>query len=200
MYFQRDYVLRMIEMIGELARRLLAKGDALMARQEINEIAQKACGLPVTMLETGDPAMLRDLLEEPQRFLAAELISIATKINERSQTDDELLPLRMQALALYGSLRDPDYLIAACERAKQILSDYLDQLPVESLETAAGLLEAGGEYAAAEDAFYAMYEKDPAQRPLAQSYYERLSRLDDRALLAGGLTRAEISEGIASLN
>lgn len=200
MYFQKDYVLRMIEMMGELVRKIGAMMREADAREELSEIAQKACGLPMEMLRSGDTETLAGLLEEPQRFLAAELVLISLEVDRRTVPEETLLPLYQQALALYSTLADPDYVLPAGERVATILSDHLDQLPVASLLRAARLLERAGKYASAEDALYAATEIDPENAISLRAFYDRLSALSDAALLAGGLSRAEIDEGRASLN
>lgn len=200
MYFQRDYVLRMIEMIGELARRVRSILREADAYTEMEEVAQRACGLPLSMLETGEPDMLLSLLDEPQRFLAAELLLIDIEVKSRKQTSDTLLPLHAQALMLYASLAEPDYMLPAADRAARLLSMLQDQLPVASLLCAAGLLERCGRYAEAEDALFAALDAGDEDPSWLLSYYDRLEAVDDQALLDGRFSRAEIAEGRAALN
>ncbi len=200
MYFQKDYVLRMIEMMGELVRRICSIAREADARAELDEISQKACGMPMSLLATGDPGTLTDLLGEPQIYLAAELLLIEVEIASRKETEDMLLPLRIQALALFSSLKEPDYMIPASDHARRVMEDALDQLPLESLLGIVPLFERAGQYAAAEDALFAAYEMDPAVKPLIEAYYDRLDAQKDDALRAGGLSRDEIAEGRAALN
>lgn len=201
MYFQKDYVLRMIEMMGELVRRICSIAREADARAELEEIAQKACGLPMEMLRSGDIDTLENLLEEPQRFLAAELIMISIEIDQRKNLDaDALFPLYQQALMLYASLHDPDYVLPASDRAGKIVTDHLAQLPVEALTASAGLFERAGQYALAEDALYASAEIDSENAELSRQFYARMLALDERILQAGGLTRAEILEAQEALN
>lgn len=195
MYFQRDYVLRMIEMMGELVRRLCSIAQEADALRELDEICQKACGMPLAMLRTENPDTLADLFSEPQRFLAAELLEIDIEIGGRKQADEELLPRRQQALALYASLDDPDYMLAAADRSAEMLEKTLDQLPVQSLLGVAALCERSGRFASAEDALYAAAELWDGAKAEAEAFYDRLDALDDRALLAGGFSREEIAEG-----
>lgn len=199
MYFQRDYVLRMIEMMGEFIGRILSIANEKVAMDELDEVAQKGCGLPMEMLRTGDADMLRDLLDEPQRFLAAELLLINIEIEKRSKTEEELLPLKIQALSLLSSLRDPDYLLPASDRSARLVRENLAALPLDTLLEAAALFEVGGNYALAEDALYAATEIIPAQTPALLAFYERLLPLEDAELIAGGLSRDEVTEGIMSL-
>lgn len=199
MYFQKDYVLRMIEMTGELIRRICSIARDADAREELSEVCQRACGLPLSMLRTGDPKSLCDLLDEPQRFLAAELLLIDVEIDKRTQTEDQLLPTRVQALRLLASLREPDYLPPACDKASALLSLTQDALPGDLLLSLADLCERGGQFGAAEDAYFAALEVSPDAWYRLEHFYHRLSSLDDRQLQAGGFTRAEIEEGRAAL-
>ena len=47
MYFQRDYILRMIEMLGEFMRKILDLARDADAQAELDEVSRKACGLPL---------------------------------------------------------------------------------------------------------------------------------------------------------
>lgn len=200
MYFQKDYVLRMIEMMGELIGRIFSMARQADAEAELSEISQRACGLPLKMLLEGDADTLSSLLDDPQRFLAAELIMIQIEILRRAQNDDSLLPYRQQALMLYASLHNPDYILPACDRARTIAEDNLGALSVEALMASASLFERGDIFTAAEDAWYAAAEQDACAKPQALAFYSRLEALPDDALLAGGFTRAEIEEGKQALN
>jgi len=199
MYFQKDYVLRMIEMLGEMMRRIGALAEEADARAELNEISGRACGMPMAMLKTADPDALAELLGEAQRFLAAELLAIDLQVSRRKHTEDELLPTVQQALSLYASLFEPDYLLPACDRASRMMEGALDVLPADTLLSVALLEERGGQYAAAEDALFAAYAKAPRLRPEAEAFYGRLFRLSDAELKAGGFSREEIGEGLSAL-
>ena len=59
MYFQRDYVLRMIEMMGEFARRLLDMAREEDARIELDQVSRRACGMPLAMLKKTDVQTLQ---------------------------------------------------------------------------------------------------------------------------------------------
>jgi len=199
MYFQKDYVLRMIEMMGELMRRMLSAAQEAEALDEIDEITQKACGMPLPMLRTASIETLTELLSEAQRFLSAELLLIDTAIAARTHMDDELLPRRMQTLSLYATLEDPDYMLIAAERSEKMLAEFLSDLPADVLLPVAALLERGDKLAAAEDALFMAREEHPAASEAVRAFYNRIEKLRDDELLAGGLSRAEIAEGRAAL-
>ncbi|MDR0897824.1 MAG: DUF6483 family protein [Oscillospiraceae bacterium] len=198
MYFQKDYVLRMIEMLGELVRRIGEMTREADARGEVKEIAERACGLPIGLLANTDAASLPEMLGEAQRYLAGQLLLIHLEIEARKAPEETLAPIRAQALSVFATLTEPDYLLPAADEAVRLLPDLADQLPLETLVSVADLLERAGQYAPAEDAHFAALERGGAIQPAA-NFYERLARLPDAALLQGGLPRAELAEGLAAL-
>lgn len=199
MYFQKDYVLRMIEMMGDLMRRLLQAAREADALEEIDEISQKACGMPLSMLREADTGTLETLLSEPQRYLAAELLMIDIEIASRKQMDDALLPRRTQAISIYATSKDPDYMLLAADRAEALLETVLGDLPADLLLRVALLMERADKFASAENALFMAMEEMPELRPEVCAFYNRIERLPDQALLAGGLSREEIAEGRAEL-
>lgn len=200
MYFQKDYILRMIEMVGKLFERILANHNDSQAMQELDEIAQKACGLQISMLRGISPEELQGPLAEAQRYFAAELLTIEMEVKKRTMTDDMLLPRRIQILSIYASLKEMDYLLRACDNAAHLTDGYLDQLPPPLLVDLSVLFERGGQYGHAEDMLYAAMAQAGQVKPQIATFYARLATLSDGALLAGGLPRAEIEEGQKALN
>jgi hypothetical protein len=197
-YFQKDYVLRMIEMLGELVRRIGEMTREADARGEVNEIAERACGLPIGLLAATDAASLPEMLGEAQRYLAGQLLLIHLEIEARKAPEETLAPIRAQALAIFATLMEPDDLLPAADTAARLLPEVTDDLPLETLVAVAGLLERAGLYAPAEDAHFAALERGGATQPAA-NFYERLAQLPDSALIQGGLPRAELAEGLAAL-
>jgi hypothetical protein len=181
MYFQKDYVLRMIEMLGELVRRIGEMTREADARGEVNEIAVRACGLPIGLQLAADAASLPEMLGEAQRYLAGQLLLIHLEIEARKADEEDLVPIRAQALAVFATLTEPDYLLPAADTAARMLPDFADQLPLETLVAVADLLERGGVIQPATD------------------FYARLALLPDAALIQGGLPRAELAEGLEAL-
>ncbi|MDR0929517.1 MAG: DUF6483 family protein [Oscillospiraceae bacterium] len=198
MYFQKDYVLRMIEMLGELVRRIGEMTREADARGEVNEIAERACGLPIGLLIAADAASLPEMLGEAQRYLAGQLLLIHLEIEARKAPEEDLAPIRAQALSVFATLTEPDYLLPAADAAARLLPEMADQLPLETLVSVAGLLERAGLYAPAEDAHFAALERGGAIQP-ATEFYARLALLPDAALVQGGLPRAELAEGLEAL-
>ena len=199
MIFQRDYVLRMIEMMGEFVRKVCSLARDADALAELNEASRRGCGMPLDMLGAAEPDTLAALLEEPQRLFGAELLLLRARVESRTHTDDALLPLRSQAVRLLGTLTETDFMTRACELTCQILHDALDALDADSLLAAAGLCERAGRFDRAVDAWFALLERDGARAGEVARFYDRLEALPDAALAQGGLPRAELAEGRASL-
>lgn len=189
----------MIEMMGEMVRRLCSIAREADAFREMNEISQRACGLPLDMLRSGDIDSLQSLMNEPQRFLAAQLLLVDHTIQSRRKSPDVLLPLLVQAIDLYATLREPDYLLPAGDKVAKLIAGNLANLPYPALRTAAGLLERAGLYADAEDAWFAALDQSPQLRPDILRFYDRLDPLGERALRTGGLSHDELLEGRAAL-
>jgi len=189
----------MIEMLGKLFEDLVDKMERSDALYEIDQIAHKACGLPVSVLLRINPEDIRDSLSDLQRYFAAELLMIEIAIQQRAMMEDELFPRRSQILEILAALKEPDYLIPACDHARRIFRECEDPLPAELLITMADLFERGGQYDQAEDMLYVAKDQSEDVKPLILSFYQRLSQMDDRALFAGGLPRNEVEEGMRSL-
>ena len=194
MYFQRDYILRMIDMIGETARKILDEAREEDARAALDEISRKASGMPLKMLKTADVSTLETLLSPEQRYLCAELLLIRAQVDARTQAGETVYPMRAQALSLLATLQNPDYLPRACDRAHAVMEETLDFLAPAELTALAALFERGGRYAAAEDALWAAEDK-----AVLAAFYRRLLAMDDAALCAGNLPREEILEAMREI-
>ena len=194
MYFQRDYILRMIEMIGEIAGRILDEAREEDARAELDEISRKTSGMPLKMLKTADVATLETLLSPEQRYLCAELLLIGAQVDARTQPDETINPARAQALSLLATLQTQDYLPRACDRAHAAMEEMLDFLTPAELTALAALFERGGRFAAAEDALWAAED-----RKALAAFYRRMLAMDDAALCAGNLPREEILEAMREI-
>ena len=213
MYFQKDYILRMIEMFGKLFEDLVNRTEWADALHEIDQIALKACGLPASMLLGVDPEDIRGLLSDLQRYFAAELLMIELAVQRRFMTEDELFPREVQILEILATLEEVDYVIPACDHVWRIVGEcdeYDGPLRVDLLIAIAGLFERGGQYDHAEDMLYAVMERvkenaeadltTEAVKEMIRSFYQRLLKMDDRALLAGGLPRDEVEEGMREVD
>lgn len=194
MYFQRDYILRMIEMLGEFMREILDLARDADAQAELDEVSRKASGMPLKLLKTAGVPTLESILSPEQRYLCAELLLLSAQVDARTRPDDETTPTRAQALMLFCTLQSPDFVPRACSHARMVMEPMLDALAPQELLALAGLFERGGDYAAAEDALYAA-----GDAPARLAFYRRLLSLDDGALCAGNLPRSEILEAAARL-
>ena len=97
MYFQRDYILRMIEMLGEFMREILDLARDADAQAELDEVSRKASGMPLKLLKTAGVPTLESILSPEQRYLCAELLLLSAQVDARTRPDDETAPTRAQA-------------------------------------------------------------------------------------------------------
>jgi len=192
MLFQKDYVLRMIEMLGDFAHELLERLKDADAHLRLEEVCRAACGLSPSLLEKTDLDTLCDLLSDEQRYFAAHLLLLRGKLLLRKQGEEAQAIPAAQALRLFSSLSDPDEFRPAALAAAEILRPLLSHLPADALLCAAAALERGGEYALAEDAFYAA----EAPKDILSAFYHRLLLLPQERLIAGGLPKEEIEEAL----
>lgn len=72
--FQHDYILRMIEMMGDLMRRVKELMDELSQMRLMDEACRRHCGLPMGALEALSAESLVELLAPTPRLFASELL------------------------------------------------------------------------------------------------------------------------------
>ena len=102
MDFQRDYILRLIHMLGEFFRavaRLLDDQDRLRL---MNATCHEHCGMPLSTMEGLTADSLEALLPPVPRLMAGELL--AGKAQFLPVTEEEALALRLKAFRLIASL------------------------------------------------------------------------------------------------
>lgn len=214
---RKDYLTRMIEEMTEAVGEMLG-----LRRQQKNEQAlEKLDGVLKRNFRMSEQ-MLRSLPAEEliQLFrqrgeaidaesvqLVARLLQENAEIRENMGEEQEVAFARIKALHLYlyaalngGSRELVDY-PARIEEMRTGLERYRLPAVVERLIML--YEEREGNYVQAEDAMYRMLNGSPEDDPDAleegRMFYARLSALEDDKLQAGGLTRAELEEGIEAL-
>ena len=99
MDFEKDYILRLIQMLGDLMRRLL---DDQQRDRMLNDVCREWCGMGLEAGERLAPEALCDLLAPEPRLVMAELLADkADAITLPAYTADDL---RLRALRLLASL------------------------------------------------------------------------------------------------
>ena len=72
--FERDYIMRMIQMMGDFFRRIADMVDDRERALLIDAQARQHCGMPLATAEALEPDMLAELLPPAQRFVMSELL------------------------------------------------------------------------------------------------------------------------------
>lgn len=156
--FQRDYILRMIEMMGDLMRRVKEMMDELAQMRLLEEACRRQCGLPLSALETLSAASLTDLLSPTPRLFASELIYLRATALPAPWEEGRML--RLKSLRLLLTLAEEGPL---CElrapRVQRLKVELLDLLLPEDLMACAAFLRQGGAYADMEDALFEAAER-----------------------------------------
>ena len=192
MDFQRDYILRLIQMMGDLMRRIAELIDDLQRMRLLNDACRHLCGMTLTTAQTLTDASLCELLAPLPRFAMSELLyAQATQINLPEQDRQESL---RKASVLLASLHAD---VTVCALRAVRLAE-LKQLTFASL-TAANLMNCARFFALAEaydemeDALFQALALDPAAgRQEAIAMLRRAAKADATALARCRMTSAEL--------
>ena len=162
--FQRDYILRMIEMMGDLMRRVKELMDELSQMRLLEEVCRRQCGLPLSALETLSTESLTELLSPTPRLFASELLYL--RAMGLPAPGEEGRMLRLKSLRLLLTLEEEGPL---CElrapRVQALKLELADLLLPEDLMDCAAFLRQGGAYADMEDALFEAAERcSPQER------------------------------------
>ncbi len=204
MFFQKDYILRMIEMVGEVMRRVGEMLDDLQRFRLLDDACRQHCGMDLDAARNLDIESLIDLLAPQPRLMMAEILYI--QAIQTSLKDEERERLLYRSGRLLISLRSESLL---CELRHHRLSECIEGAGElfsarDRLDAAAFFMQAD-QFAKGEDQLYEALE--------SSSSIEHASFLDEsEALLkqcltmphdrlqAGGLPYDEVLESIRALS
>lgn len=198
MAFQQDYVLRMIEMMGEVFRRLSRIIDTRERARALDAVCREQCGLTLRSAFSLSEESLRALLPEQMLFSLSEITYLQAKIisDEAEAQEHYLRALRL--LLLFSE--DESVCRARQMRLKEMMACCGDMLCAQDYFACARFFAAAGEYAACEDAVFLGAEaeagNDGAYRTQGRAILEGLISLSDEGLLLGGLPRDEVYQAI----
>lgn len=197
MDFERDYILRMIQMMGDFMRRIADKMDDLERETMLDGESRRLCGVPFSAGQALDTASLCELLPPVPRLWMSELLyvkAVACQSLAYGQADALLL----KALRLLASLHgEPRLCDLRAERLKQLKEAAFAQLTADDLMACARFFAQAESYDAMEDAlFQALDATDAAKRaPLREEGIHMLRRAagaSERALALCGMTAQEL--------
>lgn len=204
--FQQDYIMRMIEALGDFLRRLKGTVLDLDADALMDDAYKRFCGIERVLAEQMDVDTLSELLP-PDRLLAlSELTTYRAERFASSLHTDQLAALYHRALTLLIRVSDMEVATLFEKRALELL-EYAEALltsgdcaSVISFFFLAGAFDMGEDFL-----FESMdYYTNTAQRQeiyeAGLAFYDKLDSLSDAALSTGEFTRCEISEGRTDLH
>lgn len=134
MYFQSDYILRMIEMMGDFFKRLLENLDEVLKEKDLDLFMRKQCGIDLKTADSLSVDSLLALLPDNPRFVLSETLFI--RANAFTLDDEDRNLCLYKACRLLLSVGHENLL---CElRKDRLLSLYND---IYGLLTPEDLLE-----------------------------------------------------------
>lgn len=203
MFFERDYILRMIQMMGDLMRRIAELLSDLQRMKLLEDACLRYCGLSLRAAEALSDESLLSLLDAEPRFVLSELCYLHAAYT--TCEDDEAEALLCRSLRLLCSLREEGEL---CEQRAARLEELKEQtLPLLTADDllACGQFFANGErYDLMEDALFQAIERAEPSRQAALltealPLMERACAASEQVLALCGLTRAEAAESLGLL-
>jgi tetratricopeptide (TPR) repeat protein len=210
--YQRDYLMRQIEMVGVVLARILRiardgrPGEALGL---FEEAYQPLLGVSARVVSTLSDEQLLSLLTSGSmpdlRRVATvlELLKVEADLHEQTGSHAAAAARYRRALALAGFLAArSEALLDAAIAADLAGRAAAMELPAAQRLQLARVLEAVGRYADAEDALFEAIDADPGDAgpvEAAIAFCQRLLALDPERLTAGGLPVDEVKASLAEL-
>lgn len=202
MSFQRDYILRMIEMMGEFFRRL---GDMMDEREQLgalDALCREHCGVPLDTARELSMETLSDLLTSQARFVLSEILFLRAQVlvNKDDQKAEDLLRCTHLMLTLCN---DISFCSERSARLKELLSLCADSLTADDYLNAARFFMTGEHYDDCEDMIFLSVQcaRDTHFYTLeGMALLTRMRLLPEDSLLPGGMSRADVDRAINDLN
>jgi hypothetical protein len=213
---RRDYILRMIEELGQYlsrVRKQVADREYPEADAELEKAFEKLLGPDKEVENLSETELLALLsLDGPTQMVREKALILVALLQEAGQVrvaqgrDEAGEACWLKALNLLLGLSREDVDLEFPEFVPKIdmLRDQLSDVELP-LQTLAGLwrhYERVGEFGRAEDELSHLLEAQPDNAELkneAKLFYERLLQESDRALDEGNLPRTEVEAALADL-
>lgn len=201
MAFQRDYVLRMIEMMGELFRRL---GDLMDEKERIralDAVCRDQCGLSLDAALALREETITALLPPRGLLSLSELSYLQAQCTARDEERRQALLLR--TLRLLCSLYGEEVLcVERSLRLRELMDACADALSAEDYLGCARFFIAGEHFDYAEDAIFLAVEAARDRHVCVLqgvALLRGLLLLSDSVLTPGGLPREDVLRAIDDL-
>jgi hypothetical protein len=203
MFFQKDYILRMIEMMGDFMRRIGEMLDDMHRLRLLEDACREHCGMDLNAAGSLSVESIIDLLAPQPRLMMAEILYIqAMQTSLPEDTRDQLL---YRCARLLLSLREESLL---CELRWERLNACITEVgplftPGDRMDAAAFFIQAE-KFGLGEDQLYesldeASLEEYPKLLKAGQELMESCLTLPKNRLESGGLPYPEVLESITTL-
>jgi hypothetical protein len=203
-FFQKDYVLRMIEMMGDFMRRIGELLDDLQRMRLLDDTCLEYCGIDLKAAGNLSIESLVELLSPQPRLMLAEILYI--RAMQTSLPDEDREQILYRCVRLLLSLKDESLL---CELRHERLSECMAETralltPSDRMEAAVFFVQAE-HFGLGEDQVYeALQEALPEQVPSLLAEGEKLMgnclQVPPKRLAAGGLPYPEVVESVQTLH
>jgi hypothetical protein len=196
MNYERDYILRMIHMLGELMREVARMLDDLDRKRLLDAVCREHCGMPLATVENLSAESLITLLPPAPRMIAGELLAGKAETCRLPMSETE--QLQYKALRLLSSLDEEtqwcDLLAPKLMRLKQAV---LPLLGAQDLLDCARFFSQAERYDEMEDALFqalalATGEARENIRVQGVALLRRAARSTERALILCRMTAGEL--------
>lgn len=216
---QRDYILRVIEQLGEVLTHVLhlrRGGSLIEARQYIDQSIGRLIGMePDAVYDRSAGELATEIRGRLARHRRAQLVSdqlvvLAGLLHESAHIHDDAGDTararadRIKALELYLEVLTVDE--PGCVPAEAVVDAILSELGDDPspavIRRLVSSFETSGRFDDAEDWLFHLLDALPDDADVVAdgiAFYQRLLTLDDTTLAAGGLPADEALAGLAEL-
>lgn len=210
--FSRDYLIRLIEEMSSVLGKVFGlrqENKLTEAEWEIDDLYQRRFRLSGPLIQKLTPEDLITMFTFNRVLEADRVQGVALLLKEQALIDaarqqaDLAAKRRMKALHLlvYADLYGAP---VKWVKTREEIAELIAQLHGMPISAALHRLlwtyyENIGNYAKAEDHLFHLRSCEPLIRDEGVAFYERLLQLEDPILLAGGLPREELEQGLAIL-
>ncbi len=207
---ERDYIMRMIDMLAKVLARILflnTARDFPRAASELAAASRNLLGIDhEILLMMADDQLIEllgndDALAAPKCFVVGMLLEADAELARAQGEPAEQLLVKSLSLLTASYQRQGGPITEAHEKTIEDLAQRLRayELPVGVGDRLFAYFESTGQFGRAEDILFELIDRDPAHIEAGIAFYRRLSSLDDAALERGGLPREEVNEGMQEL-
>ncbi len=209
--FQRDYLMRMIEQLGQALQQILRSRQVEKldeAQLAINRAGKTLLGMDMQILRSVDESALPALFGTGEDLDGAACFAAGALLHEEGQLLEQWQPsaasrasyrkalrLYLEALLHTPALRRPEYL-ARLDALREEFPPHA--LPDVILVKLFHLYEALGRYGKAEDMLFFLAERGtPDVFAEGLAFFRRMQEVPPAELIAGNLPPEEIAEGLS---